>query len=123
LLLANLDLKGKLSLVLSFFCAAHALQSAGLVNGSRGVIVEWIPPAEAGPLESKTGGPSNQKRAGGGFGSEEWREQAANEFIERQGEEFYPVVFFAVGVTSELSLSLSFGGGWGWIAERMICLL
>ncbi|GAA6014142.1 hypothetical protein JCM11491_004118 [Sporobolomyces phaffii] len=83
LLLANLDIKG------------------GLVNGSRGVIVDWIP-ADQVPDEEAFGSPSKlgqPKRSGGAdrVGTEEWREKAADEFMDQQEKVFYPLVYFAVG--------------------------
>jgi len=65
----------------------------GLVNGSRGVIVDWIS-AAAGP-----GRPANTIGGGGAFGGEEWRERAAREFMDNQEEDLLPVVFFATGET------------------------
>jgi len=65
----------------------------GLVNGSRGVIVDWISAAAA------PGRPAHTVGIGGSFGGEEWRERAAVEFIEKQEDELLPVVFFATGET------------------------
>ncbi len=65
----------------------------GLVNGSRGVIVDWISAAAA------PGRPAHTLSGGGSFGGEEWRERAAQEFIENQEDDILPVVFFATGET------------------------
>lgn len=92
LLLANLDI------------------TAGLVNGSRGIIVDWIPAADAKKEEE---GASLKKGGGGGgagFGGEEWRDKAAQEWVDRQREEFLPMVFFACGVTSELFFPVFWSG-------------
>ncbi|GAA5844694.1 hypothetical protein JCM9279_002884 [Rhodotorula babjevae] len=84
LLLANLDVKG------------------GLVNGSRGVIVDWVD-RDMVPFEgakdgaSRQGGPSGRSR-GGAFGGEEWREKAADEWADQQEDEVFPLVYFASGV-------------------------
>ncbi|GAA5880488.1 hypothetical protein JCM16303_005400 [Sporobolomyces ruberrimus] len=83
LLLANLNVKG------------------GLVNGSRGVIVDWISaeevPDEAafGPIV-QNGGPKKSGGAGR-IGTEEWRQKAAEDFMDQQEKVFYPLVFFATG--------------------------
>ena len=76
--------------------------SNGLANGSRGVVVDWIPYKEA-LKEAPPDGRTN--RSGGGFGSEEWRERAVNEFIDEQESEMVPVVFFATGVTCAFPVS------------------
>ncbi|ORY63819.1 hypothetical protein BCR35DRAFT_187160 [Leucosporidium creatinivorum] len=86
LLLANLDVK------------------LGLVNGSRGVIVDWVRKGEE-PLEHESlagvrnAAEQSRNRGRGGFGSEEWRETAAADFMDKQLEAYLPVVFFAVGIT------------------------
>ncbi|GAA6051095.1 hypothetical protein JCM3770_004710 [Rhodotorula araucariae] len=77
LLLANLDVKG------------------GLVNGSRGVIVDWVDrdmiPVDMEDSSSRKGG------RGGAFGGEEWREKAASEWADKQDVEVFPLVYFATG--------------------------
>ncbi|GAA5953293.1 hypothetical protein JCM3765_007464 [Sporobolomyces pararoseus] len=78
LLLANLDVKG------------------GLVNGSRGVIVDWVDASEVEPTIAEGTGP--KKPGGSGrVGTEEWREKAADSFIESQEEQCFPQVIFANG--------------------------
>ncbi|KAL8292841.1 hypothetical protein RQP46_000535 [Phenoliferia psychrophenolica] len=74
---------------------------AGLVNGSRGVIVDWIPSSQANQQEgAANAAPPRRKGApGGGFGSEEWRAKAAEDWVEKQGEDMLPVVFWACGAT------------------------
>ncbi|GAA5907901.1 hypothetical protein JCM6882_001521 [Rhodosporidiobolus microsporus] len=84
LLLANLDVKG------------------GLVNGSRGVIVDWVDrndiPLDAEEDERAVAGPTQKGGPrGGAFGGEEWRMKAAEEWADNQGEPVYPVVYFATG--------------------------
>ncbi|GAA5903502.1 DEAD/DEAH box helicase [Sporobolomyces salmoneus] len=83
LLTANLDIK------------------AGLVNGSRGVIVDWVPVDQVPDEEALAGGGAAKKSSGGSgsgrVGTEEWREKAAEEFMDHQEKAFYPLVFFAVG--------------------------
>ncbi|GAA5908707.1 hypothetical protein JCM5296_002682 [Sporobolomyces johnsonii] len=78
LLLANLDMK------------------RGLVNGSRGVIVDWVPRHLAPNVDtiSANGGKGAQRRW---IGTEEWRQRAADEFMDAQKDDVYPVVFFACG--------------------------
>ncbi|GAA5824525.1 hypothetical protein JCM11251_000458 [Rhodosporidiobolus azoricus] len=84
LLLANLDVKG------------------GLVNGSRGVIVDWVDRNDV-PLDAEEDERSVSARLqhggpkGGAFGGEEWRMKAAEEWADKQGEPVYPVVYFATG--------------------------
>ncbi|POY71024.1 hypothetical protein BMF94_5949 [Rhodotorula taiwanensis] len=83
LLLANLNIK------------------QGLVNGSRGVIVDWVD-RDLVPLDDKldsTQAGTTQKRkvAGGAFGGEEWREKAAEEWADKQDAEVFPLVYFATG--------------------------
>ncbi|GAA6052067.1 hypothetical protein NBRC10513_002652 [Rhodotorula toruloides] len=85
LLLANLDVKN------------------GLVNGSRGVIVDWVD-RDAVPLDSDADEPvwpgqtQRKKSAGGGmFGGEEWREKAAELWADKQEVEVFPLVYFATG--------------------------
>jgi ATP-dependent DNA helicase PIF1 len=74
---------------------------AGLVNGSRGVIVDWIRASEARQQEAAMPGPARRKgAAGAGFGGEEWRAKAADEWVEKQGDDMLPVVFWACGATS-----------------------
>lgn len=91
--------------------ALPAPLTVGLVNGSRGVIVDWIKKGEE-PIEHESlAGVRNaveqaRNRGRGGFGSEEWRETAASDFMEKQLEAYLPVVFFAVGITREFELSL-----------------
>lgn len=41
-------------------------------------------------------------RKGGGWGTEEWRAKAAEDFMLKQKEQVLPMVFFACGITSEL---------------------
>jgi hypothetical protein len=85
LLMANLDVKG------------------GLVNGSRGVIVDWVDrndvPVDADEDErmpSMTQKPAGLQ--GGRFGGEDWRMQAAEAWADAQKEPvLYPVVYFATG--------------------------
>ncbi|GAA6034605.1 hypothetical protein JCM8097_005419 [Rhodosporidiobolus ruineniae] len=92
LLLANLDVKG------------------GLVNGSRGVIVDWvdqneIPVADSDDEDGEGDGGERMpgfvsqggKMRGGMFGGEEWRAKAAEEWAEKQEQVLYPVVYFATG--------------------------
>ncbi|GAA5952397.1 hypothetical protein JCM21900_003803 [Sporobolomyces salmonicolor] len=76
LLLANLDMK------------------RGLVNGSRGVIVDWIPRNLVPDVDTSIS--ANGGKAGK-IGSEEWRQRAADEFMDEQKDDVYPVVFFACG--------------------------
>lgn len=121
MLLANLSLEStflRASRVLRNTGADLFFRAAGLVNGSRGVIVDFVPsnevpaadPGSIGGSMSGGGkgkGPQSKRGGGGGgFGGEDWREMAANSFMDHQSEEFYPVVFFAVGVTSEFRRSL-----------------
>lgn len=88
-------------LILSVFAFA-----VGLVNGSRGVIVDWVRKGEE-PLEHESlagvrnAAEQSRNRGRGGFGSEEWRETAASDFMDKQLEAYLPVVFFAVGITRE----------------------
>ena len=42
---------------------------------------------------------------GSGVGSEEWREEVGDAFIESQKEQFLPRVMFAVGTTRECACS------------------
>ncbi|GAA6009141.1 hypothetical protein JCM10207_004280 [Rhodosporidiobolus poonsookiae] len=83
LLLANLDVKN------------------GLVNGSRGVIVDWVDkndvPVDADEVESARYASQTRTVRSGAFGGEEWREKAAEEWADKQGEAFYPIVYFATG--------------------------
>ncbi|GAA5979052.1 hypothetical protein JCM11641_004956 [Rhodosporidiobolus odoratus] len=83
LLLANLDVKN------------------GLVNGSRGVIVDWVDrndvPIDAEEDERMPGMSQKLSVKGGAFGGEEWRAKAADEWADKQGEAFYPLVYFATG--------------------------
>jgi len=76
------------------------LFSGGLVNGSRGVIVDWIPAAEV-PDEEAVQGQTKKSGGAGRIGTEEWRQKAADEFIEQQEQVFYPLVYFAVGREGE----------------------
>lgn len=75
------------------------------MNGSRGVIVDWIPAAEI-PDEVALGGTSKGKTPGGSgrVGTEEWRQKAAEAFMDQQQNEMYPLVFFASGKESEPSI-------------------
>ncbi|GAA5988260.1 hypothetical protein JCM10908_002134 [Rhodotorula pacifica] len=73
----------------------------GLVNGSRGVIVDWVD-RDLVPLDDKLdstqAGPSQKRKvAGGAFGGEEWREKAAEEWADKQAVEVFPLVYFATG--------------------------
>ncbi|GAA5936423.1 hypothetical protein JCM10213_000315 [Rhodosporidiobolus nylandii] len=84
LLLANLDVKG------------------GLVNGSRGVIVDWVDkddvPIDAEDDERLLPNPTQKAGVrGGAFGGEEWRMKAADEWADKQKEAVYPLVYFATG--------------------------
>ncbi|KAM0753929.1 hypothetical protein T439DRAFT_167351 [Meredithblackwellia eburnea MCA 4105] len=80
----------------------------GLVNGSRGVIVDWVPMDQVDANPTAEGGdqqPPSQKKGpakpvrGGNFGGEEWREQAANEWEDHQPKSMLPLVFFACGIS------------------------
>ncbi|KAK4700308.1 ATP-dependent DNA helicase PIF1, partial [Phenoliferia sp. Uapishka_3] len=75
--------------------------AAGLVNGSRGVIVDWIRASEARQQEAMVADPRRKSAGGSGFGSEEWRGQAAEAWVEKQRDDMLPVVFWACGVTSQ----------------------
>ncbi|GAA6062371.1 hypothetical protein JCM10212_004217 [Sporobolomyces blumeae] len=81
LLLANLDVK------------------AGLVNGSRGVIVDWIPRDIAPTVEDEAATNASKRSQGGSkqVGSEEWRAKAEDSYMDQQEKEYYPLVFFASG--------------------------
>ncbi|GAA5935910.1 uncharacterized protein JCM15063_001846 [Sporobolomyces koalae] len=85
LLLANLDVKG------------------GLVNGSRGVIVDWVSASDVPDPEDLLASPTKNgkrlKNAGGAgrVGTEEWRIKAADQFMDEQDKVFYPLVVFASG--------------------------
>ena len=105
---------------------ADSKSTEGLVNGSRGVIVDWIARGDTyapelsesqdGTAKMEPGGsyrlnggrslaPKKKTGAGGGgFGGEDWREQAADDFMDKQVEQFCPVVLFAVGVTRQLAV-------------------
>lgn len=72
----------------------------GLVNGSRGVVVDWKTVEEA-KLEAGLLQKDGKTRGGSGFGSEEWKSKAADDFLEKQAEKVLPVVFWASGVTCE----------------------
>lgn len=86
--------------------------AGGLVNGSRGVIVDWISaeevPDEAafGPIV-QNGGPKKSGGAGR-VGTEEWRQKAAEDFMDQQEKVFYPLVFFATGQEGQSPYSPSF---------------
>jgi hypothetical protein len=79
----------------------------GLVNGSRGVIVDWVD-RDAMPVDSDSDEPvwpgqTQRKSAGGGmFGGEEWREKAAELWADKQGVEVFPLVYFATGKQRQL---------------------
>ncbi|GAA5927655.1 hypothetical protein JCM1841_006074 [Sporobolomyces salmonicolor] len=79
LLLANLDVK------------------RGLVNGSRGVIVDWIPRNLVPDVDTSISANGGKAGKAGKIGSEEWRQRAADEFMDEQKDDVYPVVFFACG--------------------------
>lgn len=82
ILLANIDVKG------------------GLVNGSRGVIIDWIDAAEADRAANAIQSDPKSKKKGGQFGGEEWKAQASSEWLEAQSEDKFPIVLFAAGITS-----------------------
>lgn len=85
----------------------------GLVNGSRGVIVDWRPAFECpgkGHIAPPLGGKVRVK--GGGMGSEEWRAKAAEDFMLQQKEQVLPMVYFACGVTSEWFVFLMWAGAY-----------
>lgn len=94
MLLANVDIK------------------QGLVNGSRGIIVDWRPTSEADDsLENakkrKGKGSSGQ---GGGMGTEDWKEGAADDWKDSQAEGVLPVVCFANGATMVVQ-------PWSWVID------
>lgn len=87
-------------------------QPGGLVNGSRGVIVDWVDrndvPLDAEDDERNMPGPTQKGGPkGGAFGGEEWRMKAAEEWADKQGEPVYPVVYFATGKQRALPPSQS----------------
>lgn len=103
LLLANLNIKRKRRHTRrrGGERAADMPSTEGLVNGSRGVIVDWVD-RDLVPLDDKldsTQAGTTQKRkvAGGAFGGEEWREKAAEEWADKQDAEVFPLVYFATG--------------------------
>lgn len=73
------------------------------MNGSRGVIVDWVD-RDLVPLDdnSTQAGPSQKRKvSGGAFGGEEWREKAADEWADKQAVEVFPLVYFATGAQGE----------------------
>lgn len=75
------------------------VSAGGLVNGSRGVIVDWVD-RELVPLDEGGQGSGQRNgagRGGGGFGGEEWRAQAASLWADQQKDEIFPIVYFATG--------------------------
>lgn len=62
------------------------------MNGSRGVIVDWI-----------RGDELNLEDTGRKDASDAWREEAAQHFLEKQSDDSLPLVTFASGATSKLS--------------------
>jgi len=78
-------------------------RQGGLVNGSRGVIVGWVSAQDVPDEESISAANGQGKKPGGAgrVGTEEWREKAADEFMDKQDKVFYPLVFFACGKEGE----------------------
>lgn len=78
------------------------------MNGSRGVIVDWMD-RDLVPLDDKLdstqAGPSQKRKvSGGAFGGEEWREKAADEWADKQAVEVFPLVYFATGAQGKFSV-------------------
>lgn len=76
------------------------------MNGSRGVIVDWVD-RDLVPLDDKldstqSGLAQKRKIGGGAFGGEEWRQKAADEWADKQATEVFPLVYFATGAQGEL---------------------
>lgn len=94
MLLANVDIK------------------QGLVNGSRGIIVDWKSASE--PTESiedpKKGKGKGSSGQGGGMGTEDWKEAAADDWKEAQPGGVLPVVCFASGATMVVQ-------PWSWVID------
>lgn len=99
--------------------------TGGLVNGSRGVIVDWVSAKDLAqaleeerlrmgpqPASVRTGRMQREEDSKIGVGSEDWRQQRMNEFLDKQKDVMLPRVMFAVGTTRECS--------WGFEVQRVL---
>jgi 1-aminocyclopropane-1-carboxylate deaminase/D-cysteine desulfhydrase-like pyridoxal-dependent ACC family enzyme len=76
------------------------------------ILVDWVRASEAErelTTEQKERQADVTVRKGGSqrFGGEDWKNTAAEEFIEKQEDDYLPVVFFASGATSTFELKLA----------------
>lgn len=95
------------------------------MNGSRGVIVGWVSAQDVPDEESISAANGQGKKPGGvgRVGTEEWRQKAADEFMDKQDKVFYPLVFFACGKEGKSSLSQYLPNHDSRISHRSVVLV
>lgn len=71
------------------------------MNGSRGVIVDWVDrdlvPVDDPSGINQPGAAPRRTLTGGAFGSDDWRAMAADVWADKQEAEVFPLVYFATG--------------------------